>query len=133
MKIMKYLLDTCVILWALLEPERLTKKVKAILTDEDVEIYISVISIAEVACAQNRKKIELNNHWKLWLRHYIKLNGWNYFEITSDIVEEAYSLPEPFHSDPSDRIIAATARIHKLVLLTGDKMLISNPHVDTIW
>jgi len=39
-------------------------------------------------------------------------------------MEEAYSLPEPFHADPADRLIAATARIHRLTV-TGDRLLLS--------
>ena len=50
-----------------------------------------------------------------------------------EIIEEAYSLPEPFHADPMDRILVATARVHGLTLLTADKAILSYPHVRTLW
>ncbi|MBN2673540.1 MAG: hypothetical protein JXX29_17800 [Deltaproteobacteria bacterium] len=31
-----------------------------------------------------------------------------------EIMQEACSLPETFHPDPADRIITATARIHRI-------------------
>ena len=49
------------------------------------------------------------------------------------IVEEAYSLPEPFHADPVDRVLVATARLHNLQLVTGDRKILDYPHVQTLW
>jgi len=48
------------------------------------------------------------------------------------IVEEAYSLPEPFHNDPADRIIVATARILSCQLLPQTKNNFLST-VETIW
>lgn len=35
--------------------------------------------------------------------------------------------------DPADRIIAATTRIHKAILVTRDQKLTDSPHVETLW
>lgn len=48
-------------------------------------------------------------------------------------MEEAYSLPESFHPDPADRIIAATARIRSYSILTADQKILNYPHVESIW
>lgn len=130
---MKVLLDTCAILWAVLEPEKLSKAAKQVLEANATQIFISPISATEVACGAERGRISLNMHWKSWLRTYINLNGWGILPIDMAIAEEAYSLPNPFHADPADRILAATARIHRIGLVTGDRKLIDNPHVDTVW
>jgi len=50
-----------------------------------------------------------------------------------DIIEEAYSLPETFHSDLADRIIVATARLRKYILLTADRKILNYPHVNAVW
>jgi PIN domain nuclease of toxin-antitoxin system len=44
--------------------------------------------------------------------------------VTPQIAIEAALLPDGFHGDPIDRIIAATARVHNLVLCTHDEKLL---------
>jgi PIN domain nuclease of toxin-antitoxin system len=53
--------------------------------------------------------------------------------IDLDIAAEAYSLPPPFHHDPVDRILVATARLSGFHLVTGDTRLLAYPHADTLW
>ncbi len=130
---MKLLLDTCVVLWAGLAPERLSSPATAALTDPAAEIYIAAITAAEIACAQARGRIELDLHWKLWLHRALEVNGWRPLAADLEVVEEAYSLPEPFHPDPADRLITATARIHRLTVVTGDRLLLAYPHLTCLW
>ncbi len=52
--------------------------------------------------------------------------------ITPEIAVRAYSLPEPFHRDPADRLLVATAIEWACPLLTDDKLILDYPHVDTI-
>lgn len=130
---MKLLLDTCCIIWAVSEPRFLSKTVTDLLQLENSEIFISPISSAEIACAASRGRIKLNQHWKTWFRYYTELNKWNLIDIDLSIIEEAYSLPETFHSDPVDRIITATARLKNYKLITADKKMLNYPHVTTIW
>lgn len=130
---MKLLLDTCCIIWAVSEPSAISKKARRLLTAEESEVYVSVISAAEIACAVERGRIVIDRHWKNWFRHYIGVNCWQVQDISLEIMEEAYSLPDAFHADPADRIIAATARLHNCTILTADKKILSYPHVQTAW
>ncbi|MBN2013025.1 PIN domain-containing protein [candidate division KSB1 bacterium] len=82
-----------------------------LLIKDDTEIFISAISYAEIACAVERKRIKLDRNWKEWFRYYLNVNEWSIISIDVTIIEEAYSLAEPFHNDPADRIIVATSRI----------------------
>ena len=130
---MKVLLDTCAILWAVATPERLSSLARAILEDPVTEASVSAISSAEIACACERGRIELDRHWKIWFRHYLELNQWKCVSIDFPVMEEAYSLSPPFHADPADRIVVATARIHGLCVLTADRRIREYPHVDSQW
>ncbi len=114
-------------------PEKLSKKVRSLVTDPGTAVYVSAISCAELACAVERGRIKLDRHWKQWFRFYIDANGWECLPIDLEIIEEAYSLPDPFHPDPADRIITATARLRKFVVITADRKIIDFPHVDTMW
>jgi PIN domain nuclease of toxin-antitoxin system len=130
---MKLLLDTCCIVWAVSEPSTLSRDAKALLTADESEIYVSVISVAELACAVERRRITTDRHWKQWFRHYIEFNDWQVENISFDIIEEAYSLPDTFHADPADRIITATARLNDYTVLTADKKILAYPHVKSAW
>lgn len=130
---MKLLLDTCCIIWAVSAPSAISKHAKALLTAEESEIFISVISVAELACAVERRRITINRHWKKWFRYYSDLNAWQVENISLEIMEEAYSLPDAFHADPADRIITATARLNHCTILTADKKILAYPHVDSVW
>ncbi|MFZ0131111.1 MAG: type II toxin-antitoxin system VapC family toxin [Desulfobacterales bacterium] len=130
---MKLLLDTCCIIWAISEPPSLSKEAKTILSANESEIHVSVISLAEIACAVERRRIIIDRHWKKWFRYYIELNNWQVENISLEIIEEAYSLPETFHADPADRIITATARLKDYIVLTADKKILNYPHVKSAW
>lgn len=96
-------------------------------------VSVSAISIAELACLQERRRIELPSHWKPWFRLAVEENGWSILPISSVVMEEAYSLPGEFHADPADRILVATARLEKQILLTTDRKLLEYPHVNAKW
>ena len=130
---MKLLLDTCCIIWAVSDPSALSKDAKRLLAAAESEIYVSVISAAEIACGVERRRIIIDRHWKSWFRYYIDLNRWQVENISLEIMEEAYSLPDAFHADPADRIITATARLNNYTILTADQKIISYPHVKTAW
>jgi PIN domain nuclease of toxin-antitoxin system len=132
-QIVKLLLDTCALIWAVSSPSSLSEAAKTLLNDDEANIYVSAISAAELACAVERRRITIDRHWKTWFRYYINQNGWQIKDITLEIIEEAYSLPDSFHADPADRIITATARLEKYTILTADKKILEYPHVKSAW
>jgi PIN domain nuclease of toxin-antitoxin system len=42
-------------------------------------------------------------------------------------------LPQPFHDDPADQIIVATARQENATVVTADGKIRSYPHCRHIW
>ena len=52
--------------------------------------------------------------------------------VEYSVAVEAYALPDPFHRDPADRILVATARMHQATFLTADKRILAYPHVRTV-
>ena len=130
---MRVLLDTCAIVWAVSDPDKLADDARCVLEQDSTEVFVSPISCAELACLQERGRIELDLHWKSWFDRYLHLNGWRVIDISLPIIQDAFGLPAPFHADPADRIITATARTEDLALITGDTKLILYPFVDTIW
>ena len=130
---MTVVLDTCAIVWAIGDPARLPDTVAGILTADDTRVCVSAVSCAEIACASQRGRIDIDRHWRRWFRHYVELNGWTVLPIDLDTVEEAYALPDPFHRDPADRLIVAAARGLSAPVVTADARILDYPHVKTLW
>lgn len=129
---MNILLDTCAILYTELQPEKLSDKARHILQKSDTQVFVSAISVAEIACGWG-KRFKLKKHWRPWLRETLETNGWDIVPIDFDIIEEAYSLPDPFHRDPADRILVATSRLKNISLVTNDHLITEYPFVRVYW
>ena len=56
---MKLLLDTHILLWGLLEPERLNRRVAAELQDPQNEIWLSPINVWEIMILAEKGRIVL--------------------------------------------------------------------------
>jgi len=129
----RYLLDTCAILFV---AEKTTDLSAATLELIDAAppgaVYVSAMSVAELACLQERGRIRLKHHWRAWWDALLKRTAWTCLPITAEIMAEAYSLPHPIHADPADRILIATARVEKLVVVTTDGKIRGYPHVQSV-
>ena len=93
---------------------------------------MSVVSTAEIACLQKKNRIELDEHWKPWFRRQIEDNGWNVLPVTLEIIEEAFSLPDPIHRDPVDRLLIASARLERMTIVTTDRLILGYPHAQSL-
>jgi len=54
-------------------------------------------------------------------------------DLSPEISWQSTRLPLPFHDDPADQIIVATARVEKAVILTADPLIRKYPHVRSEW
>ena len=53
--------------------------------------------------------------------------------LTPILAYRSTVLPKPFHDDPADQIIVATAREEMATILTKDKRIMDYPHVKSCW
>lgn len=129
---MDVLLDTCAFVWYVLDPDKLSASALSRVKDSAATVCFSAVTCGEIACAVARNRLTLDRHWKLWVRHFVDMNGWQCLSVDQQVMEEAYSLPDPFHNDPVDRILVATARIHRCRIVTGDARILNYPHVESL-
>jgi PIN domain nuclease of toxin-antitoxin system len=129
---MKLLLDTCAVLFLSMDDPRVTEATRKMIHEAD-SVSVSAVTVGELACLVNRNRIDLGVHWKPWFQQAVDRNGWSVLDLTQEVMEEAYSLPEGFHKDPVDRMMVATARVYRLKLLTTDRKILNYPHVDAGW
>jgi PIN domain nuclease of toxin-antitoxin system len=53
--------------------------------------------------------------------------------VTAEIAALAVRLPEPFPRDPADRLIASTATVEDMPLVTADARIRQSKVLDTVW
>ena len=128
-------LDTHAWVWFVSNPELLsTKARKAVDTAmEHKEIYISSISVWEVALLAAKKRLRLTLNVVDWIARSEKLPFFQFIPVDNSIAITSTSLPEPLHHDPADRIIIATAISLDIPVVTKDEKLLVYPHVQSIW
>ncbi|HJD60158.1 MAG TPA: type II toxin-antitoxin system VapC family toxin [Rickettsia endosymbiont of Omalisus fontisbellaquei] len=120
-------LDTHVLLWSLLQPEELSEKTKHIinLAQENSQLFLSSISLWEIAMLNFKKRINIYEPIKDFLNSITDINGLSIKDISPEVAAESVSLMDDFHGDPADRIIVATAKCLGATLLTRDQKILN--------
>ena len=129
---MKILIDTHVLIWALEKPEELGKTARSLIEDGENGIFISPVSTLEIAQLIRSGRIELNQTLSSWIRKALKNLMAETVPFTHETAEAAYQMQEPFHKDPADRILVATAALENLHLMTADKRILNYKHIYTV-
>jgi len=126
-------LDTHVWVWWVHDPTQLTRtQIETITTNETNLIGISAISCWEVAKLVEYKRLELPLPLEEWFELALSYPGVQLLALTPEVAIESTRLPPPFHRDPADQIIVATARIYGCPLVTSDEKILRYPHVVSV-
>jgi PIN domain nuclease of toxin-antitoxin system len=131
----KYLLDTHVWIWWNLNPSKLSKKTIKIITDTKNydEMLLSAISIWEFCKLVEKKRLVISCDTEEWINNAIVMPKFRIVQLTSTISYKSTSLPPPFHNDPADQIIVATAREENATILTSDHRILNYKNVRVLW
>jgi PIN domain nuclease of toxin-antitoxin system len=128
------LLDTHVLLWLLENPERLSPAAKSAIAEVETagrRPIISGQSLYEIARGVLRGRIQSYLPLEELLA-YIE-RRFVVGSLTSQIAITAAQLPAEFPSDPFDRIIAATAIVQRVPLVSADARIRRSRALRTIW
>jgi PIN domain nuclease of toxin-antitoxin system len=128
---MKLLLDTHILLWSLLDPGQLSKRVAEELENPSNEIWLSPISTWEIAILSEKGRISLDADPGTWLRGVLEKIPFKEAVINHEIAIQSRTLNLP-HQDPADRFLAATSFVYGLTLVTADKRLTASPHLSVL-
>ena len=116
---MKLLLDTHVLLWAVLEPHKLSPILREALEDSDNALFVSAATAWEIATKWRLGKLQQAS--AVVHDYGMALNGLAAREIPiSGEVARRAGLWEVPHRDPFDRLLAAQAMAEELVLASDD-------------
>jgi PIN domain nuclease of toxin-antitoxin system len=127
------LLDTHVLVWAVAESSRLSKSAASAITQarKTGGLAISAISLWELAMLVSRGRIQAFGTVEASVRLLTEGEAVN--PVTHEIAALAAQLPSDFPRDPADRLIASTARVEGLALVTRDEKMLASPLLQTIW
>ena len=123
---MRYLLDTNIFIYLVIDPDQLSRDVKAILDDYDNTFYMSSESVKELIVGFNNGKL-VSRFWDtaakmvkdITNRYFIRIlpvgeeHMDTYAHLTLNLAED--------HRDPSDHVIIAHAITEHLTLLSSDQ------------
>jgi PIN domain nuclease of toxin-antitoxin system len=128
---MKILLDTHTVLWMVNGYEKLSSSAKELLLNDKHTLFISVVSLWEVAIKVSLRKLsELDGGVGVVIS---KLESMpiEVLPISTDCIKTIESLPF-IHRDPFDRMLVATALSNDMTILTADSN-IPKYSVPCIW
>jgi len=117
---LRLLLDTHIWLWTLSDPKRLGRRVLQQVKNEANELWLSPISTYEALTLHYKGRFEIDENLTEWLVRATA--GTREAPLTHEIALVARQLP--LHQDPADRILAATAEVLDLTLVTADERLL---------
>jgi PIN domain nuclease of toxin-antitoxin system len=119
MGFMKLLLDTHVLLWALLEPQKLSPQLRDALEDSDNTLVVSAASAWEIATKWRLGKLpharSVVENYAMALHRLAAVD----LPISGAVARQAGLWDVP-HRDPFDRLLAAQALSDELVLASTD-------------
>lgn len=132
---MRYLLDTHTWIWWHSHPAQLSKKVTALIGNpaKYSELLLSAISPWEFCKLIEKGRLGISCEPLAWIETALDMPKLRLVPMSPAIACHSTTLPAPFHDDPADQIIVATAREENAVILSCDKRIRAYPHVRSLW
>lgn len=115
------LLDTHIIIWAMLNDSRLNDKMLKVILNPENRIFYSIASMWEVQIKYALKKMPISG---IEFMHYCEQSGYHKLPIDDSHICELAGLVRdesaPPHNDPFDRIMLSQAKAEGFIFLTHD-------------
>ena len=114
---MKLLLDTHVLLWAMLDSPALPARFAVAIAAPDAELFVSAATVWEIAIKRGLGKLSVPDD----LFDHALDAGCVALPVTWAHALAVERLPA-LHADPFDRLLIAQARIERLTLVSADRV-----------
>lgn len=128
------LLDTHVVIWLGLDPDRISRNAKAAINharQNASALAISDMTLLELTRITSLGRLDFRANLESFLleveRKFVVL------PMTGRICMRALALPISYPKDPGDRVIGATALVEGYDLVTADREIRKSGAVPTIW
>jgi PIN domain nuclease of toxin-antitoxin system len=127
------LLDTHILLWMSSDPKRLSARAREAIREarQEAGIAVAAITLWELAWLAQNRRILVSGSVESFVRETVARVIVR--SITPEIAALAVGLPSEYPRDPADRLIASTAMIEGMQLVTADAEIRRTKVVRTIW
>ena len=128
------LVDTHVVAWLAFDQDRISRKARTAIDEARKNadgLAISDITLLELATLATKGRIHLGISLESFLQEVE--SRFVVLPISGRACARAMGLPATYPKDPADRVIAATALVEGLSLLTADRAIRRSRTVQTIW
>jgi PIN domain nuclease of toxin-antitoxin system len=118
---MNVLIDTQILIWWQLNDTKLNTNISALLAQPENTIYVSQISLIEIAIKQKPGKLtEIDIPIKT-LAELVEQDGFTLLSVQTQHVNAYADIPLfPEHRDPFDRLLLATALSENIPIISAD-------------
>lgn len=121
---MNLLLDTCVFLWALQEPARLSPAARRALQDPRHQVAVSVVSFWEISLKHGLGKLTLDGIAPEAFPAAADEAGWEILPLPAEVAASSGRLPRlAEHRDPFDRLLVWQALRSDHTLVSRDGLM----------
>jgi PIN domain nuclease of toxin-antitoxin system len=87
-------------------------------------VLVSPVSAWEIGLLVSKGRLALDLEPVAWFQRFLRVAGIRLTPFTVGIAAGCSFLPEPFHGDPADRMLVATARACGVPLVTRDRRIL---------
>jgi PIN domain nuclease of toxin-antitoxin system len=127
-------LDTHIWVWWVNGSSELsTRKAQLLSSHQGDGFGVSIMSCWEVAKLVEKGRLILTMSVGQWIDQALSHPAVTPLPLTPKIAVASTQLPQPFHNDPADQIIVATARELDCSIATDDRNILSYAHVKRAW
>ena len=118
---MKYLIDTHILIWLAISPEKTSKEIMFLLENKANEVYVSTVSFWEIAIKLSIKKLDLHGIGIDDLATLCYEQDIKIVQLPISAIKQYRILPmKDSHKDPFDRALIALSISDNYILLTHD-------------
>lgn len=115
---MKYLLDTCVLLWFLQDNKKRLGPFHDWIENAENDVAISVVNYWEIVIKSSLGKLIMPKDWF----HAIDEAGFTWLNLEKKHIKQLETLPA-LHNDPFDRLLICQAQVEQRKLLSKDAQI----------
>jgi PIN domain nuclease of toxin-antitoxin system len=117
---MKYILDTHVFLWSIANTKELSKNIIKVLKNPDNEIYISSVTLWEIAIKTRIGKLNIEGTSIDEIPSIIERLEYSQISMTSDDALGYINLKEDTHKDPFNRMLIWQCISRNMIMISKD-------------
>lgn len=128
-------LDTHVVVWRALHPEKIPARTRRLLDQEEKKKALRVceITLFEIAMLMRRGRLRTDLPYREFMELALAANDYILVGLNPDIAARSVDFSGDVNKDPADRLILASALHYKGKLVTADANLRQAAVVTTVW